>query len=219
MRELPKEVERLEKEKQVTTNALGYYDNMFVPVSASWNFLYHGIRFQNHLEKLENIFKMQKLLAGKYIEGYMNYGDNCNKGEYVSLLKWMEYTSLEYRTFIFENISLIISPKVNAIETKYLSIEDWIKIKNLELNNLYSYMRGECLVKDFIPLNYVKAVGVPYTYWCNINKEELAINLLNDLIALMDEYEVMLPIVDTSRYNDLLVDIDRGRYYGINRRW
>ena len=30
------------------------------------NFLYHGIRFQNHLEKLESIFKDRAILAGNY---------------------------------------------------------------------------------------------------------------------------------------------------------
>lgn len=86
---------------------------------------YHGIRFQGYLEKLESIFKVRKILAGKYIKEYSFYDDNCNMGEYVSLLKWLGYESIEYEIIIGSNISLIITPFCNAIETKHIDFYTW----------------------------------------------------------------------------------------------
>ena len=94
-----------------------------------YSFLYHGIRFQNHLEKLEQIFRSRAILAGNYHEYYYDYDDNCNEGEYISLLSLDNYHNLEYKTFIMPNISLVISPKCNAIKTIYVPYEEWLEIK------------------------------------------------------------------------------------------
>ena len=78
-------------------------------------YLYHGIRFQNHLEKLESIFEKKAILAAKYLDNVMSYDDNCNDGEYVSLLKIdpFEYSSM-YDAFIRPNVTLVVSPFCEA---------------------------------------------------------------------------------------------------------
>lgn len=159
--------------------------------------LYHGIRFQNQLEKLESIFEKQRILAGKYIDGYYNYGDNCNKGEYVSLLQWLGFDSQEFKTFIVPNISLIVSCKCNAIRTQYVDFKTWDKIieGKYNLKNIFSYMRGECMCKDFVPLEMVKAIGVTCQNY----------NLIEDIKNLMKQYDINLPIVDTSEHNKILI--------------
>ena len=75
------------------------------------------------------------------------------------------------------------------------------KDKSLELKNLYTYMRGECLIKDRVPLNMIKAAGVPYYYLSTNKSLEYAEKILNDVRELMNKYEIELPIVDTSRFN------------------
>lgn len=67
-------------------------------------------------------------------------------------------------------------------------------------------MNGECLVKDFISIDYIKAIGVPYQKLVSVGKEEYANQLLKDIQELMKKYNINLPIVDTSRYNHILID-------------
>lgn len=204
-------IERLEKEPQITTNQNNEYsENDSLPFYYVKDYLYHGLRFQGYLEKLESIFKLQKILAGKYIpEYYIPYFDNCNKGEYVSLLKLSD-NKVEYDEFILSNISLLISPLCDAIETKYIDYNTWCDLQKSGIGSLkhcYSYLRGECFCKDFIPFEMIKAIGVPYQRLKFEGKLEYANRLLKDIILLMEKYDISLPIVDTSIYNYILVDI------------
>lgn len=206
---LPYNIQKLEQEPIITTNQNHEYDD-YKPENLDFlnEYLYHGIRFQKHLEKLEKIFKERKILAGKYLPNYFFYSDNCNHGQYVSLLKYTSASQLEYETFILENISLLITPLCNAQETKYVDYQTWEKIqqKQNQLKHIYSYMMGEYMCKDLIPLDMVKAIGVPYRKLSLQGKEAYAIQLIDDIKKLMDKYDVYLPIVDTSRYNSIIYE-------------
>ena len=211
--DLPWEVYELEKENM-------YLSKDIVPiVEENYNpycFLYHGIRFQKYLEKLESIFEDKKILAGKHIKNSFSYSDNCNKGEYVSLTTYDE-DSQGFKIFVMENISLLISPNCEAYATYYVDYNTWEQIKDRNTKNLYSYMRDEFMCKDFIDLDFVKAVGVPYEYYRVIKGEQYADNILNDVKKLIDKYELNIPIVDTSNYNKLLIESkkeDMGVNYG-----
>ena len=205
---IPYEIKKLEELPITTTNQNHEYDD-YEPESFDFisEYLYHGIRFQTYLERLENIFKEGKIVVGKYLPNYRFYDDNCNKGEYVSLLKLLGDNKLEYETFILENnVSLLISPTCNAIETKYVSYGTWFDLqsKEYELKHLYSYMRGECMCKDYVSIDFVKAIGIPYQRLVLYNKKEFADKLLEDIQTLMKQYNINLPIVDVSRYNKIL---------------
>lgn len=213
---LPYNIKKLEQEPIVTTNQNHEYDD-YEPESFDFvsEYLFHGIRFQKYLEKLENIFKERKILAGKYLPNYHFYSDNCNHGQYVSLLKYNSARQLEYETFILENISLLVTPLCNAQETKYVDYQTWKKIQQeqYQLKHIYSYMMGECMCKDLIPLNMVRAIGVPYQKLCLQGKETYAIQLVEDINKLMDKYDVYLPIVDTSRYNTIIYEVEPERCF------
>jgi len=201
-------IQKLEQEPIITT-AKDYEDDYELErFNFRIEYLYHGIRFQKYLEKLESIFKERKILAGKYLPNYYFYSDNCNHGEYVSLLKLSNSRKIEYETFILENISLLVSPLCNAQETKYVDYETWLKLqdKRKELKQIYSYMMGECMCKDYIPLEFVKAIGIPYQKLRLQGNEEYAIRLIEDIKQLMNKYDILLPIVDTSRYNSIIHD-------------
>jgi len=197
---LPWEVYELEKEDM-------YLSKDIVPIVEEnyhpYCFLYHGIRFQKHLEKLESIFEDKKILAGKHIKNSFSYYDNCNKGEYVSLTTYDD-NSQGFQIFILENISLLVSPKCDAYLTKYVDYNIWNQIKDKKTKNLYSYMQEEFMCKEFIDLSLVKAVGVPYMYYTLNKGREYADNILNDVKNLIDKYEFSIDIVDTSNYNKLL---------------
>ena len=167
----------------------------------TYNFLYHGIRFQNHLEKLDSIFKDKAILAGNYQNSYSNYSDNCNEGEYISLLSTNGCYDLEYETFIMPNITLIISPECEAIKTFYLPFSEWEQLKGKKTKNRYSYAQNEYQVKKIIPISMVKAIGIPARYLRTINREVLIDAYLHDILELMTKYNIPLPIVDTSAYN------------------
>lgn len=204
MQNIPYKILMLENTANEMTNQFDdYYPGEEIPLIHDTKYLYHGIRKQKYLEKLENILKEQMILAGKYLPNYYSYIDNCNKGEYVSLLKKQRDNPVEYQTFIEENISLIISPTVNAIITKYIDYDTWeyITTNKIKLNNLYSYANGECLVKDFIPINYIKAIGIPYDNIYFQNKYISVDKLIDDIQKLLDKYKLNIPIVNTSRYN------------------
>lgn len=171
-----------------------------------FNFLYHGIRFQNHLEKLESIFQDQALLASHYQRiPHSSYSDNCNEGEYISLLSTDGHYDIEYETFILPNISLIISPECNAIKTIYLPYEEWEQVKGKNTKNRYSYAFNEYQSKQMIPISMIKAIGFPARYLRGIGKEDKIEQYLQDILALMNKYNISLPIVDTSAYNNPLV--------------
>ena len=204
---LPYEVMNAENEDIITTNQDGKYtENDNVSFRNMYGFLYHGIRFQDYLEKLESIFEGRKILAGKYIPNYYCYGDNCNKGEYVSVLNVQKTDGITFKTFIDENISLLITPFCDAIETKYVGFNIWNQIKDLNLKQIYSYLPGECMCKDFIPLEFVKAVGVPYRHLIRTKGRDYADKLVEDIVSLMESYNISLPIVEPGRMNAILVN-------------
>lgn len=203
---IPKEVALLENEEMLLSSSI--FSFLKNRPSKNYNpncFLYHGIRFDESLKKLENIFKTQKILAGKYISNQYMYSDNANKGEYVSLLAFKD-NGLEYDIFIESNISLLISPLIEAYLSKYVSYDTWEKIKDIETKNLYSYMNGEYLCKDYIPFEKVQAIGVPYHYFLLIKGKDYANQKLDEVKKLMNKHNINLPILDTSHYNEILVE-------------
>ena len=166
------------------------------------NFLYHGIRSYNPLVKLESIFKNRAILAGNYQNSnYYSYDDNCNNGEYISLASIDDDYNLTYQTFVMPNISLVISSECQAIKTIYLNYDEWEQIKDIETKNRYSYANNEYQVKEIIALEMIKAIGLPKEYLRQTNREHLIDIYLNDILELMNKYNIDLPIVDTSNNN------------------
>lgn len=167
-------------------------------------FLYHGLRFQQKLEKLEGIFKERKILASKYLDNFFNYGDNCNDGEYVSVTNYTD--SLEFKAFVSENICLVISPLCNAHKTIYVPHNIWsyIKENNIPVKNRYSYAEHEYQVKDFVPIEMVKAIGIDYFGNCLAKGREATDKLIQDIIELLNFYDIHLPIVDIGCYNNII---------------
>ena len=161
---LPREVYDLEQEEMFTSEDVFYLADYDEERFNPYAFLYHGIRFDDNLKKLENILKEKKILAGKHIEGYYNYSDNANKGEYVSMTAYSRERISGFDVFVKENICLLISVDCNAILTKCVDFNTWEKIKDKKTKNLYSYMEGEFWVKDYVPFEFIKAVGVPHQY-------------------------------------------------------
>lgn len=211
---LPRIVQKFEQEPVITTNGDNRYsEDDEIPFFCVEDYLYHGLRNQRYLEKLEGIFLTQKILAGKYLKGYSNYSDNCNRGENVSVLKWLGTNELEHETFILENVSLIISPLCDAIETKFVSYNNWHDLQQIKprpkFRQIYSYMNGECQCKDFIPFSMVRAIGVPYQNLRLQGKANYAEQLIQDIIKLMEQYGISLPVVDTSLYNRTIVEAEK----------
>ncbi len=162
-------------------------------------FLYHGIRFGNQLEVLEQILRDKKILAGKYIDGYYSFSDNCNDGEYVSLINYSDST--EFETFVRSNICFVISPLMDAYKTKYLSSEEWdyIKEHRIPVKNRYSYAKNEYQVKDEIPLEKVRAIGVSgiSLLHMRLSKRNAEVNqYIQRIVDLLEKYSVDIPIVD-----------------------
>lgn len=207
--QLPTNVIKLEQEETYTSSELlptpsrERIKNNFNP----YLYLFHGIRFDERLNKLEGIFKERKILSGQYISNYFSYDDNVNKGKYVSLLSYND--NIAYNIFILENISLLIYPDCNAQLTKYVNFDTWESIKDIQTKHIYSYLEGEFLVKDYITLEYVAAIGVPYKYYIQIKGKEYADNLVDSIIQLMDKYSISLSIIDTTDYNKKLYDVEK----------
>lgn len=174
-------------------------------------FLYHGLRyydskkrFEEGMKKLEGIFEKGHILAGKYLEGYYPSLDNCNELEYVSLASYSD--SIEFKIFVLENLCLLTRPSLDAYQTIYVSYDMWefMKKNQIELKNRYSYAHNEYQVKDAISLTDVKAIGIPLF---NIQLSEgidIAKHYQQQVIDLLNRYDVDLPVVDTSCYNQVI---------------
>lgn len=175
------------------------------------SFLYHALRYKDWLNNLEGIFEKKKILAGKYIDDYMNYSDNCNDGEYVSLARY-EYT-FEFQTIVGNHVCLIVSPFIEAYQTIYLSFDEWIDLKKSDINveNRYSYMHNEYQVRDCITLDMVRAIGIPYFNLIKVEGIVVAENIMQQIIDLMNQYNILLPIVDIDRCNKVLYDKSLGK--------
>lgn len=197
---------KLESKRNETFKELNPYISENPDLLEYDSFLYHGIRFQTHLEKLEQIFASGAILAGNYHENYYAYDDNCNDGEYISLLSLDSYHDLEYRTFIMPNISLVISGECNPVKTIYVPFEEWEEFKKMNPKNRYSYARGEYQVKEKITLDMIKAIGLPKRYLTIMCQEHLIEPYINDILELMSKYNIELPIVDTSNHNRPIIN-------------
>ena len=156
----------------------------------------------NQLEIIGNILK-SGILAGKYVESYSSYSDNCNNGEYVSLLEKKIENDLEFSTFIEHNLSLVISPFCEAYKTIYVPYDVWEEInKNYhDLKNRYSYARNEYQIKDKVPVDMIEAIGLPFKHLMNSNQLEQAEKYKKEIIDMIESYKLELSIVDTSNYN------------------
>jgi len=207
---IPYEIQKLEQERIFSSIEFVEYlyeDETELNIHDAGRLLYHGIRFQKYLEKLENIFKEKYLYAGHYMNyDYMCSSDNCNKGEYVSLMSGIDYDTLEFETFILPNITLVVSPYVEAQLAQYVSFETWLDIQknNYDLKHLYSYARGEYMVKKGIPIDKILAVGIS-TGHLRFNNQTYSDKILEDIKSLMIKYNVDLPIVETKQLNKILV--------------
>lgn len=200
---ITREIENLDKNQMITFSeeyCIDYEPELF----EQYYFLYHGLRFQKNLEKLEGIFKERKILSNKYLDSFFNYGDNCNDGEYVSLINYND--SIEFKGFVGQNVCLIISPLCDAYKTIYVTHDTWSYIKqhNIPVKNRYSYAEHEYQVKDFIPIELVRAVGIDYSRFCLLKGRETTDKLIQEIINLLNLYNIDLPIVDIGRYNNVI---------------
>ena len=175
------------------------------------NYLYHGIRFDNGLKKFENILKTKMICCGKKSPYYFSYADNCNEGEYVSLMECRDRTKSMFRTFITRTVSLVLHPDIDAIKTNYLSFNEWDAIadRTKELKHRYSYAKGEYQVKGCIPFEAVVAIGIPKRSMIQDGGEKYVETLLPMVKELLAMYEINLPIVDPTDHNKVLVPSEK----------
>ena len=132
-----------------------YFDNLY---------LYHGIRFGSYQEQLEIVKKILKqgLLPRNQLSGYFSYSDNCNDGKRISLLEKEGFGDLEFETFIKPNMTIIVSPMVEAYKTIYVPYGEWLELSERKgLHNFYSYARNEYQVNGSVPASMIKAIGIP----------------------------------------------------------
>lgn len=134
--------------------------------------LYHGIRFDDDHKILARILDDEAIKCGNLTENYYRVGgDNCNEGEYISLINYTgDYYDLEFKTFVEENVALIISPKLNPIKCKYLPYEEWEeRKKKLPISkSRYSYARNEFQYPKQIPFDYVIGILYPFEYYARL---------------------------------------------------
>lgn len=205
------QIKQLEEKKMITFQEECFLEEGDFDFFEVECFLYHGLRyfddkerFEEGLKKLTGILEKRKIVAGKYLEGYYPSLDNCNELEYVSLASYSD--SIEFHTFVLPNICLLVRPSSPAYQTIYVPYETWeyMKKNKMELRNRYSYAHNEYHVKDSIPIDDVKAIGLPHF---NIRLSEglsTANYYKEQIIDLLAQYDIDLPIVDTSCYNQVI---------------
>lgn len=186
-------------------------------------YLYHGIRFDEDHKILETILKEQEIKsANKTKCWYRSGGDNCNEGKYVSLIHYTgDKYDIEFKTFIEENVALIISPKLNPLKCKYLPYEEWEKIKKKlpMTKHRYSYAKGEYQVEDSIPFMYVVGLLYPYRYYCHIKGYTNTREDFKTVKRMLEFYDLSyLPIYDPTDNFEKINILDSDFSVFANRR-
>ena len=173
--------------------------------------LYHGIRFDD-INRLESILQSGAILCGKDInqvflskDGHRKYlyidsrdSENCNMGEYISVMP--HEGDMEFDVFVRRNIYFAIKASVDAYGTKYLTYDDYIRLRKsgLETKNLYSYAHNEYLVKDKISLKDVDYIGINPNYYAgDYNRTVFTIK------DLLEHYKSSIPLING--YNDEII--------------
>lgn len=167
--------------------------------------LYHGIRFDS-INRLESIFQSKSILCGKKVnpsfishDGTTKYifieyfdDENCNLGEYVSVMPSID--SLEFEKFVEENIFFAIKASVDALKTTHVSYDEYEELRKnvLSWDRLYSYAWHEYLVKDSISLDDVDCIGIDSRY----HDDEEYNELINSVKKLLEVYKIKIPFKD-----------------------
>ena len=196
------------------------YSNPNITAFSYYCMLFHGIRFQR-LEVLEAIFQDREIRCGNKIRTSIKSYDgttksiwagdyreeNCNLGEYVSVTPYDDEWNIkgiiaptprayEFNNFVRNHIFFIIKGHIDAIETFFLPWEEYHELKKsgIKHKNLYSYAHEEFLVKDHISLEDVLAIGIDKQYYIDGDIDET----IYEIIKLMKEYEIPIPLIDMS---------------------
>jgi len=215
---LKEKIDNYEQEEQLTFRELYHlnenvYKRPEIDVFSYYAYLYHGIRY-TPLTTIESIFQDKEIRCGKKVKkeliSYDNtcksiiIGDfgseNCNKGEYVSVTPYEELDisspsieSREFSIFIRENPFFIIKGYIEARETFNISYDEYIILRKsrVKTKNLYSCAHSEYLVKDYISLDDVVAIGIDYRFLSKNNNY-----LIAAIINLMKIYQIQIPFID-----------------------
>ena len=180
-----------------------------------YNYLYHGVRFDRSHKLFESILRDQKIsCANRNNLYYKNCIDNCNEGNFVSLLDYSkEDDKVEFQTFIEKNVAFIISPKLNPLECKYLPYEEWKKIKKKlpKTKHRYSYLRHEYQYPDYIPLSYVIGILYPLKYFLQMDGYSKTMDDFAYIQELLIKYGFSnLPLLDPTAVFSCLNHISIG---------
>ncbi len=172
------------------------------PLDEDTLYLYHGIRFGSYKEQLETakLILKQGILPKNQLSGQSFYSENCNDGKRVSLLEKKDFEELEFKTFVAPNISIIVSPLIEAYKTIYVPYEEWIELSEQQnLHNFYSYARNEYQVNGIVPVSMIKAIGVPCSGM--IMQRENPRMYVTELSSFCENLGLHIPIVDHTVYN------------------
>lgn len=166
--------------------------------------LYHGLRF-NGIDKLESIIKSGYILCGEDINSeFTSYDgsnkrvicnkdlDNCNEGRYISVIPYIP-ESIEFQTFVRENIFLELSSDIETLSTFYLTYDDYIRLRksSIPTKNLYSYALYEYMVRNKIPLDKIISIGIDSS--CYVGNLEDTIKRID---AIKEYYGIEIPLKD-----------------------
>ena len=106
--------------------------------------------------------------------------------------------SLEFNTFVRENIFFVIKPTVNAIKTIFVPYGKYVEIRKLKrkTKQIYSYAREEYMVKGFISLEDCLCLCVDSRNYNGMNNGMSEREVIERIIELMKFYDIKLPLID-----------------------
>ena len=202
-------LKKLEAEEEFRFLDVRYKADEVTDISNPYFFLYHGVRMDSEHELFESILSDREIKCANKIGFYRGFdSDNCNEGKYISLIHYSgDDYDIEFKTFIEENVSFIISPKLNPLKCKYLPFDEWEKIKKKlpKTKHRYSYAREEYQYPDSISLDYVVGVLYPLRFYSHKNGYMSAEEDLEYVKKLLIKYGFKdLPILDPTKGFEVL---------------
>lgn len=167
--------------------------------------LFHGLRF-HPIEKLESIFQSQFVLCGKKVpRSIVSYNgetkylyvshfskDNCNRGEYVSVMPYL-YGNNEFDIFVRENVFLVLRGDIPAQNTVYVYFDDYLRLRESDkkTKNIFSYAHNEYMVKDGFTIDNITAIGIDSSMYRGDYPKTI-----QEVTELMKQYNISVPFYD-----------------------
>lgn len=163
---------------------------------------YHGVVNGLVNDKVVSILEKQEISSANRMETNKRIGFNEN--DYISICRnlgedtYRQYPNNAFNKYILNHFCFIIEDSISAIPIEFIpdasemSAFDLYNLKRSNPDNRFSDIVDEYQAKDYIPMNKIVAVGIPY----NLPEKDGFIKLSNFCFLTREEFDNLISQVE-----------------------